>query len=72
MIINKYVKENDVWVKELAKPEEWDEDTKYESHYVAFAIPGLTFSASYLLRCPEIGNYYSDLFKNSIMLAAAQ
>ena len=60
-----YTKENGEWIKNDSHSVEWDEDKKYEYHYVAFAIPGLTCSAAYFLRCKEIvGDSYKRLFFN--------
>ncbi len=41
-----YLKDEEGWT-EAIKTTDWNENDKYNYHYVAFAIPGLTFAAEY-------------------------
>ena len=58
-----YMKKNGAWVeeKDSSLSLKWEEDNKYDFHYVAFAIPGLTFAAEYCMPFRKIFDY-KELF----------
>lgn len=59
----KYKKENGVWVEhdyKITDWEDWEKNDKRKYHYVAYAIPGLTYAAAYF--CNTSINDYKDLF----------
>ena len=56
-----YTKTGKDWIENTNDSREWDENMCYQYHYVAYAIPGLTFAANYFLKCKVPGNY-KELF----------
>ena len=54
-----FINEKEKWT-EVTISADWDENQKYLHHYVAFAIPGLTFAAAYFGGNCDVN--YKELF----------
>ena len=59
MSIKTFTREGGDWIEKTNSPADWDESMVYRHHYVAYAIPGLTYAAEY---CSKNIPNYRELF----------